>query len=66
MSRRIELKPCPWCKGKAVIHKSKFGVIAPYFVECYNGCISCNLKFKTERECAEWWNSYAVSSEKKV
>ncbi len=55
-----ELKPCPFCGGKAIIrHNEDFNT---YYPECETGadCLGCcfdEASFPTEQETLEAWNT---------
>lgn len=67
MEQKIELKPCPFCGGEAVITtiEPHVHMIATFmadcegetFIEC-TGC-TCGISGKTEREAVEDWNRRA-------
>lgn len=55
----IELKPCPFCGGKAFLaeydYKFDTGYVPTYGVEC-TGCNAAIYDCDTEEEAAEAWN----------
>lgn len=52
-----ELKPCPFCGGRAML------INLPYsrkiFVKCEEQCCEQNLIYKTREEAIEAWNRRA-------
>lgn len=50
--KTLELKPCPFCGGEAVIEKVSSGYnCRGGFIETYKaGCITCKIYFKRESE----------------
>lgn len=55
MNRRItELKPCPFCGGRAFVHHPDYG----YFVMC-DRCKTSSNNFMSETEAVKRWNNRA-------
>lgn len=52
-----ELKPCPFCGGKAMM------IVLPYarkrFVKCENQCCEQNAIYSTREEAIKAWNRRA-------
>ena len=58
----IELKPCPFCGGAAIMRENKNSYVPRFYVRCGNNdcqmlCATCNRE--TEEEAAEVWNQRA-------
>ena len=61
----VELKPCPFCGGIAVMRKNKNSFVPSYYVRCGNNdctviCATCNRQ--TPEEAANEWNSRAEAA----
>ena len=53
----IKLKPCPFCGGKASIHKWKYA--DDYDVTCESCGVMVDKNYMSEAEAAEAWNTRA-------
>ena len=49
-----ELKPCPFCGGKAIVHEPGDGWLG-WSVRC-TGCLGATLIFGNERSAIDGWN----------
>ena len=62
MGKMAELKPCPFCGGKAflseVLYYCEPGRCTTQFIEC-NECHATTYEYNTEEEAIEAWNRRA-------
>ncbi len=57
MSDKIELKPCPFCGGKAkMVVYTNYNDYNDYVVNCTKCGASVPIWHETEKEAAQWWN----------
>lgn len=58
----VELKPCPFCGGEALLRENKNSFVPRFYVRCGNKdcsvvCSTCNRD--TQEEAANLWNRRA-------
>lgn len=56
----VELKPCPFCGGKAILKKNRYS--SGYYVTCLShkcSMIVATCQRETKEEAAEAWNRRA-------
>lgn len=51
---RQELKPCPFCGGKAILIELEYSKAK--FAKCENHCCEQSLIYQTKAEAIEAWN----------
>lgn len=62
---QAELKECPFCGGKATLHKDTWPVddagnkAVAYWVRC-RSCGSCSKEYKNPEKASEAWNRRIV------
>ena len=54
--KQVELKPCPFCGGKATMYT--FSVVKDYHVSC-DGCGAYSDDYRTPKKAAAAWNRRA-------
>lgn len=61
----IDLKPCPFCGGEAMIVEHTFYELNPtYGIYCKNCEAKTRQFYKTEEDAAEAWNRRANNDKK--
>ena len=64
MENKIELKPCPFCGGEAmVIDTGDYFPVITYRVICKASCIMQGGLYKTKQEAIEAWNTRTDNAE---
>lgn len=53
----VELKPCPFCGKRPIVHRSLFS--EKYRIRCENGCGAETAPFSTKEKAIEVWNTRA-------
>lgn len=62
----IELRPCPFCGGRAALRHDSVGINETSFVQCTNfecaikgKCYQVNARYSSDKKAAEAWNRRA-------